>query len=67
MYGNVIEDARIQLQEFQSFDVLHIRISANKAAHDMTKIALRFRLDRVWVGEILSCILSTVLVEQSPL
>lgn len=51
MYGHLIDDAKIVLQSFHSWRVIHMKRDANKAAHPLAKATLQQSEEKRWMEE----------------
>jgi hypothetical protein len=62
-FGNLIEDSKTTLLNFDSFMVQHVSRVANSATHCLAKVALSLRLEQVWMEGCPPPIQSIVLAE----
>jgi ribonuclease HI len=63
-YGQIIEDAKVVLRGFRSWEVRHVYRQANMAAHGLSKEAAAYESERVWLEEVPICISETVNLER---
>jgi ribonuclease HI len=45
----LVDDTRIMLNSLSSWQILHISRIANKAVHDITQVAIKQFIDRIWM------------------
>jgi ribonuclease HI len=50
-YGHLIDDTKLLLQRFCSWEVQHVKRGANMAAHSLAKGALRQSLEQIWLED----------------
>ena len=65
LMGHLIEDMKIMLQDFPVWKALAVRRSANNAAHEVARMAVRENIVRTWNCEVPDCIHATILGEIS--
>ncbi|XP_059445445.1 uncharacterized protein LOC132177210 [Corylus avellana] len=65
-FGHLMDDILLILGSFPS-EVRHVKRKANKAAHGLTRAAIKQVIDAIWVEEIPPCIRNIVLTEFSAL
>ena len=63
--GHLIEDARVLLERFTTWDIHYVGRSANFAAHNIAKLAANMGINKEWSGEIPNCISDVIRREQS--
>lgn len=51
-YGHIVEDIRVMLQAFSSWECVHVSREANNATHRPVKEATTDVIDRRWTCEI---------------
>lgn len=55
-YGQVVNEAKLCLSLFNSWDICHVKRSANNATHCLAKYVLSVCIDHLWIDECPSCI-----------
>jgi hypothetical protein len=55
---------RMMLRNVSSWRAVHVRMSANGAAHGLAKLTTRNVIDRIWTSSIPNCICDIVLQDQ---
>jgi hypothetical protein len=64
-FGQLIENTRIVLQDFQAYKVIHVKRQANQAAHVLATLALSQLLDFVWQGKCPAPISQIIFAEKA--
>jgi ribonuclease HI len=59
-FGQVLNDAKETMNRCLSWDVQHVKRSANEGAHQLAKLALTIEDDRLWRKDFPSCIMGYV-------
>jgi hypothetical protein len=63
-FGQVVNEAKLCLSLFHSWNIVHVRRSANNATHCLAEYALSLSMDWLWILECPSCIQEIVAFEQ---
>jgi hypothetical protein len=59
-YGQVLNDAKFQLGQFQEFVVRHVGREINRAAHALANLAFSLGCNRVWREDFPACLFDLV-------
>jgi hypothetical protein len=59
-----VEDIRMVLNSFSSWQIHHIGRIANNVTHGLVNTTVKHIINQVWMKEILNCICDVVLLEQ---
>jgi hypothetical protein len=62
-----VEDIKSVLSNLRRWTINHIKREANSVAHELAKEATRKDMDHVWIEEVPSCIVETVILERMAL
>jgi ribonuclease HI len=65
--GLMLEDIKRAVQEFSQWKMTFTRREGNKAAHALSKIAIKAVVNKLWINETLDCIHDIILMEQHAL
>jgi hypothetical protein len=63
-FGEVVEDIKNQLEQFQEWQMEHVPHRANEVADSLAKFELHLPTEQFWVVDFPTSILPRVLAEQ---